>query len=404
MRQFGIKQILTALAAVLAVLTAFGGGLLLGTNQTSAVSQPTAVDFAPFWKAWQIIDEKYVPGANSTTTKTVTDQDRVWGAISGMVEALDDPYSNFLPPSAKKLFEQEIRGNFGGVGMEVGIRDGVLTVIAPLTGSPAKRAGIKAGDKIVVIDETPAGKLSVSEAIELIRGKIGTTVNLKVSRDGKQFDFKVVRENINIPTLDTQMLPQGIFLIRLYNFSAPAANLFRNALRQFVEAKTDKLIIDLRGNPGGYLDGAVDIASWFLPTGQPVAIEDYGGNETQKIYRSRGYDIFNDRLKLVILVDGGSASASEILAGALLEPGLATLVGEQTFGKGSVQELVPVTDDSSLKITVARWLTPKGISISHNGLTPDVVVKSKEGTNHNSELEVATDPQLAKAVEILLKK
>ncbi len=406
MKSLSPKRILLVLGLVLLIVVIFGGGWWLG-YRTQPSPPATPVDLSLFWQAWKVVDDKYVPNINATTTKPITVEDRVWGATSGMVDSLGDPYSTFLPPKENKLFNQEIDGNFGGVGMEVGVRDKVLTVVAPLKGTPSERVGIKAGDKIIQIDDTASSKLPIEQAIGLIRGEVGTTVRLKILRGPQNtpFDFKVVRANIDIPTLDTQMLPKGVFLIRLYNFSAPAPDLFRKALRQFIEARSDKLIIDLRGNPGGYLEAAVDLASWFLPASQTVVIEDYGGKKEPRIYRSRGYDVFNDRLKLAILVDGGSASASEILAGALREHGRATLVGEKTFGKGSVQELIPVDGNAALKLTVARWLTPKGVSLSHDGLTPDVVVKGSDKKNdYGTSLDVTTDPQLAKAVELLLKK
>lgn len=398
---------------VLAVLLAFGLVFLSGfyfgqskqieddknislSNKTSTTSQN--VDFAPFWKAWGVINEKYVP-TNSTTTEKVSDQVRVYGAIDGMVKSLGDPYTVFFPPVESKSFSEEISGQIEGVGMEVGVRDNALTVIAPVKGSPAYRAGIKPGDKVVKIDDTLSVKLSTEQAIALIRGKKGTSVNLTLTRVGIKdpFELSIVRDVINIPTIDTET-KGDVFIIHLYSFSAISTNLFRDALRQFVESGKYKLIIDLRGNPGGYMEAAIDMASWFLPTGKVVVKEDFRNAQDAQIYRSKGYNIFNDKLKLVVLIDGGSASASEILAGALHEQGVATLVGTQSFGKGSVQELVDITSDTSLKVTIARWLTPKGNSISHNGLTPDVVVTLDE-----KEFLKGNDTQMAKAIEILDK-
>ena len=209
----------------------------------------------------------------------------------------------------------------------------------------------------------------------------------------------MTREVITIPTIETELLPEKIFVIRLFNFSANAPELFHQALREFAKSKTNKLILDLRGNPGGYLNSAVSIASWFLGPNEVVAIESRGKGEESKLYKSLGYNVFTDKLEMIILVDRGSASASEILAGALAEHGQATLVGEKTFGKGSVQELIPITDQTSLKITVARWLTPKGVSISHEGLTPEIEVKIDE-TEEVSE-DKPVDPFMAKAIEVL---
>lgn len=400
------------LLIIVAWVATFALGLYLGYEKRPAidrvvglaskeVAKPANVDFAPFWQAWNLLNEKYVvDNGNSATTTHATNQDKVWGAIEGLTASLGDPYTTFFPPEKKKKFDEDLRGNFSGVGMEIGIKDEVLTVISPLPDSPAKKAGILAGDKILKIDDKVTGGLSADEAVNLIRGPEGTVVKLTLGRGkDKPFDLSVTRAVITIPTIEAKKLPSGVFLIRLYNFSAVSSNLFRNALRQFAEAKTNKLIIDLRGNPGGFLDAAVDMASFFLPEGKPVVIEKHGTSVEDKIYRSSGYDVFTDNLKMVILVDKGSASASEILAGALSEYGKATLVGEKTFGKGSVQELVPVTKDSSLKITVAKWYTPKGHSISLNGLKPAVEVPITP-----DDVKAGKDPQLDKAVEILLSK
>ncbi len=374
--------------------------------ENEAVTQN--VDFAPFWEAWNVINDRYV------TNEAVPSQEKVWGAIQGLANSLGDPYTVFLPPQELEAFETEISGNFEGVGMEVGLRDGVLTVIAPLKGTPAFRAGILSGDKIIRIDNELTNQFTIDEAVQKIRGKQGTVVKLTILRDGEDepIEISVVRGVIDIPTVETEVktVPgggtvegvgnirdDGIFIIRLFNFSAVSPNLFRDALRQFVLSGSDKLILDLRGNPGGYLEAAVDIASWFLPPGEVVVREDFGGARKEEVIRSKGYDIFNDSLKFVILIDGGSASASEILAGALREYKKATLVGTQTFGKGSVQELVKITPDTSLKITIARWLTPEGVSISEKGITPDVVVPMT-----SADRDAGADPQLEKAVEILL--
>jgi carboxyl-terminal processing protease len=369
------------------------------------IGRPENVDFTLFWQAWNVLNEKYIDNnGNSSTTKHASNQERVWGAVAGMTASLGDPYTTFFPPEQKKKFEEEISGNFSGVGMEIGIKDNILTVIAPLPNSPAKRSGVLSGDKVLKINSSLTSGMSADEAVNLIRGLEGTTVNLTLLRnssgtpESKPFDISIKREIITIPTIDSKKMDNGIFVIRLYNFSAVSPNLFRDALKQFTEAKTDKLVLDLRGNPGGFLDAVVDMASWFLPSGKPVVVEKHGGKVEDKIYRSRGYDIFNDKLKMVILVDKGSASASEILAGALSEYDKATLVGEQTFGKGSVQELIPL-GDSSIKVTIAKWYTPKGHSISLNGLKPNVEVPMTV-----EDFKAGRDPQMDKAVEILLKK
>ncbi len=358
--------------------------------------QPAAVDFAPFWKAWNLINEKYVPA--STTAKHVDDQDKVYGAIGGLADSLGDPYTVFFPPVESEMFASEVRGNFGGVGMEVLAQEGVITVVAPLKDSPAARAGIQAGDKVIQIDGKTTSGLSTEDAVGLIRGEKGTAVKLTIFRQGTKepFTVSIVRDTINLPVINTQLIGGDVFKIDLYSFSENSPNLFRGALREFINSGTDKLILDLRGNPGGYLEAAIDMASWFLPSSKVVVIEDFGGKEEAKKYRSRGYDIFTDKLKFVILVDKGSASASEILAGALKEHGEATLIGETTFGKGSVQELVDITPETSLKVTVARWLTPNGSSISAKGVDPDYLVARTA-----ADREAGRDPQLEKALQVL---
>ncbi len=380
-------------------------------NKEAGMQEGT--DFAPFWKAWAVLNEKYV--GNATTSA----QEKVWGAIEGLASSLNDPYTVFMPPEEKAMFESEIQGSFEGVGMEIDSRDGVIVVVAPLKGTPAAAAGLQPGDKIIKINDTVTAGMKTEQAVRQIRGKKGTAVRFTIIRNGKRapFEVSVVRDIINIPTIDTEIKPaaggsgvatttaqggtgrfDGVFMIKLYNFSSVAPQMFRDALRDFVLSRADKLIIDLRGNPGGFLEVAVDIASFFLPAGEVVATEDHGGNGPNRVYRSRGYNAFNDKLKMAILINAGSASASEILAGALREHGKAKLVGVKTFGKGSVQELVDITPDTALKVTIARWLTPKGVSISANGLTPDVEVALSQ-----EDIEKGRDPQLAKAIELLNK-
>lgn len=354
------------------------------------------LDFSPFWKAWNIINEKYVPA--TTTEDVVTNDEKLYGAIKGLAASLNDPYTVFFPPVESEMFAADIRGNFEGVGMEVLAQEGAVTVIAPLKDSPASRAGIMAGDRIIRIDGKDTSGLTTEDAVRIIRGQKGTSVTLTIFREGvnEPFDVKVVRDTINIPVINTKQLPGGVFVIELYSFSEQSPNLFRGALREFILSGSDKLVLDLRGNPGGYLEAAIDMASWFLPSSAVVVREDFGGNREERVYRSRGYDIFNDNLDFVILVDRGSASASEILAGALAEHGEAVLVGETTFGKGSVQELVDITSDTSLKVTVARWLTPNGSTISEKGIEPQYQVSRTA-----ADVMAGKDPQMDKALEIL---
>lgn len=349
-------------------------------------------DFGQFWKAWNVINERYIPPKKG---EYPTNQEKVWGAIAGLADSLGDPYTFFLPPQEKLLFEQDVSGSFGGVGMQIGIREGQLTVIAPLKGSPAERAGIEKGDYILAIDGATTSEMTIDKALYLIRGPVGKPVTLTLYRDGREkpFETTLVREIIEVPTIDTKT-QDGVFIISVYGFPATGADLFRKALREFVESGTGRLIVDLRGNPGGYLEVAVDMASWFLPEGK-VIVREEEKDGSGRVFRSRGYNVFGDNFHFVVLVDGGSASASEIFAGALQDHGRATIIGTKTFGKGSVQELIPITEDTALKVTVARWLTPSGRSLSDAGIDPDIVVELTQ-----EDTELLNDPQLKKAIEV----
>ena len=366
------------------------------------IGKPEELDFSPFWKVWNTLDEKFVP-ASASSTVSVTPEEKLWAAISGLARAYEDPYTTFLPPAQNALFESDINGNFEGVGMEIGVRGGILTVIAPLKGTPAEKSGIRAGDRILKIGDEVTTDLTIEEAVGLIRGPKGTEVTLIILSENSDTpkEVKVLRDVIDLPVLEIKLhtTPKGekIFVIRLFNFSAPSIKRFKSALLEFANSNTNKLVLDLRGNPGGYLEASIDIASWFLPEGE-IVVREYFGEGDEEVYRSKGYDVFTDQLKLVVLVDGGSASASEILAGALRAHKKGTLVGDKTFGKGSVQELIDITDDTSLKVTVARWLTPEGVSISDKGLEPDVLVEVTP-----EDIEEGRDPQFDKAVEILTK-
>ncbi|MBI5126688.1 MAG: S41 family peptidase [Candidatus Taylorbacteria bacterium] len=402
------------------LLMSFGIGTYVGNQSASSKSSNlpaisglntlTEAQFAPFWKAWKILDDKFVGTSTDAQTK-------VWGAIKGLAASNGDPYTVFFPPEESKLFEGDIAGNFEGVGMEIGIKDNILTVVSPIKGSPAERAGVRSGDKILSIDGQTTNDLGVDRAVKLIRGKKGTKVKISFAREGTAgvVDKEITRDVIDVPTVETQLKSgsgdssdgtasstvglrkDGIFVIKLFSFTEKSPNLFRGALRDFIASGSHKMILDLRGNPGGYLEAAQDIASWFLPVGKIIVTEDFGAKQSPIVFRSKGYDIFNhDRFKMIILVNGGSASASEILAGALREHGIAQLVGTKTFGKGSVQELIKLTSDTSLKVTVARWLTPDGHNLSHDGLNPDVKVEITQ-----KDLDAKKDPQFDKAVEIL---
>lgn len=401
-----ISYTIAAPLAALILLLGFYGGSQYGTENVIAISpranMPEDVDFGPVWKAWHIIDQKFVPASVATSSKIATtteaiNEQRVWGMIGGLANSLQDPYTFFLPPAENTQFGEDMSGQFEGVGMEIAVKNQVLTVVTPLKGTPAEAAGIRSGDKILKIDGKETRDLDVSAAVKLIRGKRGTQVTLSVLREGwaEARDIKVTRDVINVPIVVTENR-DGVFVITLSTFTANSANHFRAALREFVESGQTKLILDLRGNPGGYLDAAVDMASWFLPRAKVVVTEDYAGHSDNIVHRSMGYNVFNDNLKMVILVDRGSASASEILADALRFYGKATLVGTNTFGKGSVQELVTITPDTALKITVARWLGPDEKQIPLTGIVPDVEVQNTE-----EDVKEGRDAQMERAIAIL---
>lgn len=393
------------ITAVIIIAASFEIGFVFGQKNPPAISQVVGIDnksseissstdFGSFWKAWNVLNERYVPTHGTTTPDN---QAKVYGAIEGLAASYGDPYTVFFPPAPAQAFKDQISGSFEGVGMEVDVKDGVLTVVAPLKGTPAYKAGIKAGDKILGINKKSTQGLTTDAAIKLIKGPKGTTVVFTILRNGTKdpFEISVVRDVISVPTVDTET-KGDVFIIHMYTFTATSPDLFRNALREFIETGKNKLIVDVRGNPGGYLEAAVDMASWFTKSGDIIVSEKSKNLTDNKDYRSRGYNIFNDNLKMVMLIDGGSASASEILSGALRDHNKAILVGKQSYGKGSVQELVPITKDTSLKVTVAKWYTPNGISISNGGLTPDVKVDIDI-----DKFKAGEDTQIMKAIEIL---
>ena len=368
------------------------------TSKETVANSQEDIDLEQFWAVWKLLDEKFT---SASSTKNLSNEDRINGAIKGMVSAYEDPYTVFLPPEQNADFSEDISGNFSGIGMEVGIKDKVITVISPLPDTPAEKAGLLTGDLVVKINGESTEGLSIDDAVNRIRGEKGTTVTLSIFREGNLEikDYTITRDTINIPTVKTEM-KDGIFITRLYSFNGIAEAKMHEAMREFVNSRAETLVLDLRGNPGGYLQGAVSIASLYLPTGKVVVRESFGEGKEEKIYRSQGKIVKNFNPKnFVVLVDNGSASASEILAGALKEHGVATVIGTNTFGKGSVQELVDLPSGAALKVTVARWLTPNGISISEKGLEPDILISRTP----KQRLE-GIDPQQDSAINFLKGK
>lgn len=385
----------------------FGTGLLFGSSLAASTPAPSGyadngkIESPLLAQVKSTLDKKFVFWRASSTMPS--DKEFEYGMIRGYVEALKDPYTVFFPPVAAKNFTENVKGSFGGVGMNVGMRDGNIVVIAPLKDSPAMKAGILAGDIIVKVDGTSTLSMASDDAVNMIRGEIGKPVTITVLHSGGKAtkDITIVRAEIKIPTLDTET-KDGVFVLHLYNFSAESPTLFQDALNKFIQSKLQYLVIDLRGNPGGYLDAAVSMASFFLPEGAVVVSEKQGLAETELNHRSAGYSGLPKGIKVVVMVDGGSASASEILAGALKDHKVAKVVGTTSFGKGSVQELVNFDDGSALKVTIAKWYTPSGVSISLHGITPDVEAVVATTTIKDSK-GVPIDTQLRKAIETVKK-
>jgi carboxyl-terminal processing protease len=385
--------ILTAIALVL-----FLFGYFAGARSSYTFAEGGKTDISLLGDVKGILDTKFTHWKASTTLPT--EKELEYGMIKGYVDAYKDPYTTFFPPVAAKNFAENVKGSFGGVGMQVSEKDGRIVVIAPLKDSPAMKAGIKAGDIVASIDGKDSTNMSSEEAVSLIRGEIGTEVKLGIARKDVRglTEIKITRQEIKIPTIDTET-KDGVFIIHLYNFSSESPVLFEKALKDFLNANTQYLILDLRGNPGGYLEAAVSMASFFLPEGKVIVSEKKGKANEESSHRSKGYNLFNNNLRMVVLVDGGSASASEILSGALKDHGIAKVVGQKTFGKGSVQELIPLKDGSSIKVTVAKWYTPNGVSISEHGITPDI-----EATIDQKLFEKKIDTQIQMAIDVVKGK
>ena len=385
---------------VVLVAVAFGLGFYWGQQQSRLVpiegvtnlelGKPAAADFSLFWEAWLRIQERYAKASSATP------QDLVYGAIRGMVASLGDPYTVFLDPQQAKMFLEDVSGSFEGVGMEIGLKKGILTVIAPLEGTPAQRAGVKAGDAILKIGDKGTEDMSVEEAVTLIRGPRGSSIKLSIFRSSwdEPRDFEITRQIIVVPSVSWELKEGDIAYVRLFQFSQKAAGDFQEAAREIEASPAKKIVLDLRNNPGGYLEIAQYVGGWFLERGQVVVIEDFAAEGEKEEYVSQGPSKLLS-YPLVVLINEGSASASEILAGALRDNRRVKLVGAKSFGKGSVQELERLRGGSSLKITVANWLTPSGKIINGQGLEPDVNVEAEDG--NGTEVK---DSQLDRAIEI----
>ncbi|MCX6800051.1 MAG: S41 family peptidase [Candidatus Falkowbacteria bacterium] len=351
------------------------------------------LDFKLFWDLWDLLKKDYVDQAD------LTDKKMFYGAMRGMVASVGDPYTIFMEPQIAKDFNEDLAGKFEGIGAEIGLKDDLITVIAPLDEMPAQLAGIKAGDKIIAINSEITNGMSINDAVKKIRGAKGTKVTLTIARIGLSTtkDIIITRGTITVKSIKTEFLVKdNIYKIKITNFNNDTKELMDKAITDILVKKPSGIIVDLRNNPGGYLETAIELSSEWVDSA--IVVSEKSGKGEKEDFYSRGTPRLKG-YKTVILVNEGSASASEILSGALHDHKLATLVGKKTYGKGSVQTLEHLEDQSQLKVTVAKWLTPNGININKDGIKPDIEV---EYTPEDFKKEV--DPQLNKAIDVLKGK
>ncbi len=394
------KISLGALLILIIICASLFVGYSYGNKRSVVISDPRSLiksDFSLFWESVDVVQNKYVDSS------VIKDDSMLYGAIRGMVASLEDPYSDFFDPSDAKKFDEDLSGAFGGIGAEIGLRNGIVTIVTPLKGNPAEKAGLLPLDKILRIDNTTTTNMSTESAVKIIRGEPGTKVRLLIFRDSfkEPKEFTITRTIVQVPTLDLEMKTTSngkkIAHMHLHNFNANVPQIFQEKINEAADQNADGIILDLRNNPGGFLEVAVDLGGWFLESGKTVVIEKIRtGEEVVRV--ARGSGVLKD-IPLVILVNEGSASAAEILAGAIRDIRGVTLVGEKTFGKGSVQEVVDLKDGSKLKITIAHWLTPKKAKIDKTGIDPDIKVKMTE-----KDIEQKKDPQLEKALDVIGKQ
>ncbi len=357
------KWTLISVVVAVALVSALAGRWSVG----SVVAENNYEDLRKFTEVLTLIKKNYV--------EDVKIKDLVTGAIKGMVTSLD-PHSGYMTADSFKEFQQDTKGEFGGLGLQIGIKDGILTVIAPIEDTPADKAGIKAGDKILKIAGESTREMAIHDAVSKMRGAKGTSITLSIFREGWKAarDFTLVRDVIKIKSVKARMLGDGIGYVKITNFQESTSADLTNALKNLKKEGMASLILDLRNDPGGLLNSAVDVTSQFLPAKKLVVyIKNRAG---EKVEYFTDEEIPSDaEMPMVVLVNQGSASASEIVAGALKDWSRAIVIGVQTFGKGSVQSLVSLSDGSGLRLTTAKYYTPKGTSIQGVGITPDIVVK-----------------------------
>jgi carboxyl-terminal processing protease len=358
------------------------------------------IDFDLYWDVWERVRNSYVD-------KPVSETEMLYGSLAGMVASVGDPYTMFFDPEIAFKFEQELEGNFEGIGAEIGIKHGRLTVIAPLPDTPAEKAGLRPGDAIYYIDDIDTSYISIDEAVTFIRGPKGTVVTLKVWRedDGEDLiEIPITRDEINVISVEWEKIDNdktkesgnNIVYIKIRHFNEDVATTLNSFAPEILKSRPDGIILDLRSNPGGYLDRSISVASKWIDNDIVVVKEKIGDDQIAE-YTTFGKPSFKG-IKTVVLINEGSASASEIVAGALQDYELATIIGETSFGKGSVQDYQNLRDGSALKITVARWLTPNDRFIDKEGIIPDIEIELT-----NEDYNEDRDPQLNRAIEFLIE-
>lgn len=353
---------------------------------------PNEVDFSRFWEVWELVRSRHLERPFDT-------EEMVDGAIEGMVNSLGDPYTSYLPPDYNQLVTSSLNGEYQGIGAELGLRDGRLIVVAPLDGSPAKSAGVMAGDHITAIEDESTLGISLSEAVAKIRGDAGTIIKLTLARDGNTpFDIEIKRGVITISSVSWEDKGEGTAYIRVSRFGGDTNKDWNKAISEInVDmAELDALILDLRDNPGGYMDSAVYLASEFLDTGDVVMYQESALGEITP-YKDKRSGALESIPAVFILLDEGSASAAEILAAGLKEnhPEEVTIIGKTSFGKGTIQDAKDFSDGAGLHLTVAKWLTPEKNWVHEEGITPDVEVERTI-----EDVKAERDPQLDKALEL----
>ncbi len=383
MQKKSLVVALVALWVMLSMAFASGYGLATWMHGRNAVSAEDA-RFGLYKQAWDLLEQEFIGPMPSR-------QDRIYSSIEGLTKAFDDPYTRFLRPQPSRMEEEDLKGKFGGIGAWLEMKPDGTIILRPIPGNPAEKAGIEAGDVLVQVDDHKVPEHpDIQEVVGWVRGEVGTEVRITVRRGGQTLTFTIVRAEIKRPTVTWRMLDEkaAIGYVAINLFSERSDDEIREAIDDLKRQGAKRLVLDLRQNPGGLLSSVEKVGGEFLPAGKVLLYEKHRDEEIPHEVQGKGVAV---EMPMIVLVDGGTASAAEILAGALQDYGRATLVGEKTFGKGSVQDIHTFPDGSSIHITIAKWLTPEKRAIDGKGIEPDVKVQPEEGK----------DAPLEKAVDIL---